>query len=200
MNKILLQLEVDQAALATGAGNYPSANKIALSGSSKWSASTGSPLADVDAGREAIRQAVGIYPNTLVLSALAFNAAKNNPNVIARFQYNSSVPVEASMITPKMLAGLFNVDEVVVGAAIVTGDDGTNSDIWGNNAILAYVPIGQTFQEEPSYGYTYTMDGHPLVEQSYWDNNAKAEIYGVTMERSPVLSGIASGYLIQTPA
>lgn len=200
MNKILLQLEVDQATLATTAGNYGAGNKVALAGAAKWSASTGTPLTDIDTAREAIRAAVGIYPNTLVLSATAFNACKNNPQVINRFQYNSSVAIDASAITEKMLAGLFNVDKVVVGKAIVTNDALANSDIWGNNAVLAYVPIGETFQEEPSYGYTYTMNGNPLVEQPYWDNNAKSEIYGVTMERAPVLSGISSGYLIQTPA
>lgn len=203
MNKILLQLEVDQATLATTAANYPAANKVALAGATKWSASTGTPLTDIDAGREAIRSACGVYPNTLVLSALAFNACKNNPTVIARFQYNGSVNVDATQITEKMLAGLFNVDNVVVGKAITSNDAGVNSDIWGNNAILAYVPdavSGEAAQEEPSYGYTYTLDGNPVVEQPYWDENAKANIYGVTMERAPVLSGISSGYLIQTPA
>lgn len=200
MNKILLQLEVDQATLATTAANYPASNKVALAGGAKWSTPTGNPIVDIDTGREAIRSIIGIYPNTLVLSAQAFNAAKNNPNVIARFQYNGSVNVEAAQITEKMLAGLFNVDKVVVGKAIVTNDALVNSDIWGNNAVLAYVPAGETFMEEPSYGYTYTLDGNPLVEQPYWDNNAKSEIFGVTMERAPVLSGISSGYLIQTPA
>jgi hypothetical protein len=200
MNKILLQLEVDQAALALNPAGYPVGNKIALAGAAKWSVNTGNPLTDIDTGREAIRAAVGIYPNTLILSALAFNACKNNTNVIARFQYNGSVNVDASTITAKMLAGLFNVDKVVVGAAISTNDALVNSDIWGNNAVLAYVPAGETFMEEPSYGYTYTLEGNPLVEQPYWDPNAKSEVYGVTMERSPVLSGISSGYLIQTPA
>jgi hypothetical protein len=200
MNKILLQLEVDQAALATNPANYPAGNKVALAGAAKWSTGTGNPLADIDGGRETIRSTVGIYPNTLLLSAVAFNAAKNNPNVIARFQYNSSTPIDASTITEKMMAGLFNVDKLVVGKSIVTNDALVNSDIWGNAAVLAYVPIGETYQEEPSYGYTYTMMGNPLVEQPYWDPNAKSEVYGVTMERSPVLSGISSGYLIQTPA
>lgn len=200
MSKILLQLEVDQATLATTLGNYGAGNKVTLAGATKWSTATGTPLTDVDTGREAIRAAVGIYPNVLVLSAVAFIACKNNPQVIARFQYNSSVAVDASSITEKQLAGLFNVDKVVVGKAIVTSDALVNSDIWGNNAVLAYVPIGETFQEEPSYGYTYTMNGNPLVEQPYWDNNSKSEIFGVTMERAPVLSGISSGYLIQNPS
>lgn len=200
MSKVLLQLEVDQAALATNAANYPAANKVVLAGASKWSASTGNPLTDVDAGREAIRSAVGIYPNVAVMSAKAFIAAKNNPNVIGRFQYNSTTPVDASTITEAMMAGLFNVDQLVVGKAIVTGDDGTSTDIWGNNVVLAYVPVSAEFQEEPSYGYTYTMNGNPLVEVPYWDENSKSTIYGVTMERAPVLSGISSGYLIQAPA
>jgi hypothetical protein len=200
MNKILLQLEVDQATLATTAANYGAANKVTLAGADKWTGADGDPVADIDAGREAVRAQVGIYPNTLALSAVAFNAARNNPKVVARFQYNSAVPIDATAITEKMLAGLFQVDRLYVGKAIVSAEDGTNSDIWGNAAVLAYVPIGMTFQEEPSYGYTYTMNGHPLVEQPYWDQSCKSDIFGVTMERAPVLSGISSGYLITNPA
>ena len=79
-------------------------------------------------------------------------------------------------------------------------DDDTFSDIWGNNAVLAYVaPEGMAAVPTPSYGYTYTMEGHPLVEQPYWENGSKSWIYGTTMERSPVLTGMAAGYLFQNP-
>lgn len=200
MKSLCLTLEFDQATLATTAANYGAANKVALAGATKWSAATGNPLTDIDTGREAIRQSCGIYPNVLLLSALAFNACKNNPNVIARLQYNAQVSPDATQITPLMLAGLFNVKKVVVGAAISWSDANVATDIWGNNAILAYVPEQNLAIEEPSYGYTYTMDGNPLVEEAYYDKNQKSWIYGVTYERAPVLSGISSGYLIQTPA
>lgn len=200
MKSLCLTLEFDQATLATTAANYGAANKVALAGATKWSAATGNPLTDIDTGREAIRQSCGIYPNVLLLSALAFNACKNNPNVIARLQYNAQVSPDATQITPLMLAGLFNVKKVVVGAAISWTDANVATDIWGNNAILAYVPEQNLAIEEPSYGYTYTMDGNPLVEEAYYDKNQKSWIYGVTYERAPVLSGISSGYLIQTPA
>lgn len=202
MRNMLLSLEVDQATLATTAGNYGAGNKVTLSGTTKWSASTGTPLTDIDTGREAIRQACGVYPNTLVLSALAFNACKNNPNVVARMQYNGVAGTDASMITPKMLAGLFNVENVVIGAGVYWSDANVSTDIWGNNAVLAYVPQNSAdlSLEEPSYGYTYTLDGNPLVEEPYWDASAKSWIYGTTYERVPVLSGISAGYLIQTPA
>ncbi len=199
MKNLMLNLENDQAILATNASNY-STNKVTLAGATKWSASTGTPLTDIDTGREMIRQTTGIYPNTLVLSPLAFNACKNNPNVVSRFQYNGSLGADSSQITPAMLAGLFNIKKVVVGGAVTWTDANVASDVWGNNAILAYVPETDLAIEEPSYGYTYTMDGNPLVEEPYYDPNVKSWVYGVTYERVPVLSGIASGYLIIAPA
>lgn len=199
MRNLSLSLENDQAVLATTAGNYGAGNKVVLAGATKWSAATGTPLTDVDTAREAIRQACGLYPNVMIMSAVAFNAAKNNPNVIARFQYNGAAGTDSSQITPAMLAGLFNVKKIVIGTAVTWNDANVAVDVWGNNAVLAYVPEENLAIEEPSYGYTYTMDGNPLVEEPYWDASAKSWIYGVTYERVPVLSGISSGYLIQNP-
>jgi hypothetical protein len=200
MRIIKKSLEVDQAALAINASNYDSSHKVTLSGASKWSASTGNPLTDIDTAREAIRASTGVYPNVLLLSPVAFNACKNNPNVIARFQYNGNQAIDATQITAAMLAGLFNIEKVVVGAALTMTDAGVSSDVWGNNAILAYTNLGSQNAEEPSFGYTYTMEGNPLVEQAYWDANTKSWVYPVNYERAPVLSGITSGYLIVTPA
>lgn len=191
MNSLSLALENEQAALARNAANYDVNHKVDLA-AAKWTNDANNPIADIDAGREAIRATVGIYPNTLVLSAKAFNAAKNNANVLNRFKYTSS-----DSVTAEMLARLWNLEKVVVGVAIAFDDAGASIDIWGSDAILAYVPSMVSTIEEPSYGYTYTMEGNPLVEEAYYDNNAKSWIYPVTYERAPVLSGITSGYLMQ---
>lgn len=63
--------------------------------------------------------------------------------------------------------------------------------------ILAYAPATPSGMEEPSYGYTYTMKGHPFVEQGRWDGDTRSWVHGVSYERVPVLSGITAGYLIQ---
>lgn len=199
MRNMGLSLEVDQAALATNAANYGAGNKVTLAGATKWSAATGTPMTDIDTAREAIRQACGAYPNVMVMSALAFNACKNNPNVVARFQYNGQAGTDASQITPQMLGGLFNIKKVVIGAGIYWSDANVATDIWGNNVVLAYVPEADLSMETPSFGYTYTLDNNPLVEEPYWDAPSKSWVYGVTYERAPVLSGIAAGYLIQNP-
>lgn len=195
MSALTLSLEHEQAKLATDATKYDSNHKIALSSTSKWSHEDGNPTAVIDTGKEAVRQSIGIYPNTVLLSAQAYAAAKNNPAVLERFKYTSR-----DSVTPEMLASLWDVDRVVVGKAVTFDDAGAAQDAWGNNAILAYVPLEASTMEEPSFGYTYTMEQHPLVEQPYYDNNAKSWIYPVTFERAAVLTGITSGYLIQNPA
>lgn len=194
MRTVLLSLEVEQATLALTAGNYDSTHKVALSGTDKWSDPACDLIAQVSGYKEAVRASVGIYPNVLVLSAVAFKAARTNQKVRDQFKYTN-----ADSITTDMLAKALDIDQVVVGKAVTSTDAGVISDVWGNNAVLAYVPAAPSGMEEPSYGYTYTMIGHPLVEEPYYDNNAKSWIYGVGFERAPVLSGITSGFLIQNP-
>jgi len=194
MKVMMTSLEYDQAALATNAANYDANHKVTLAGGTKWSAATGTPTADIDAGREAIRASTGVYPNVALLSALGFKSAINNANVTDRFKYTS-----AQSITEEMLARLWNIDKVIVGKCITMTEAGVASDIWGNNVVLAYVNLGSENMEEPSYGYTYTMEGNPIVEETYWDNGTKSWVYPVNYERAAVLSGITSGYLIQNP-
>lgn len=195
MKVVTKSLEVDQAAIATNAANYDANHQLALAGAAQWSTATGTPTNDIANAREAVRSSVGIYPNTAVLSAKAFEAAINNPQVTGRFQYTTH-----DLITEDMLAALWNLEKVVVGKAIGMTDQGVASDIWGNNVVLAYTNLGSQNAEEPSFGYTYTMEGNPLVEQPYWDPATKSWVYPVNFERVPVLSGITSAFLIQNPA
>jgi hypothetical protein len=195
MDTLKLELEVEQANTARDAAQYDANHKVDLA-AAKWTNDANDPIKDIDAGREAIRAAVGTYPNILVLSAKAFNAAKNNANVINRFKYTGR-----DSITAEMLASIWNIPQVVVGEAIYFDDAGTAYDVWGSDAILAYAPSQKAANiQRPSFGYTYTMRGHPLAEQPYMDRNAKSWEYPVAFERAPVLTGITSGYLIQNAA
>lgn len=195
MRALSLTLEFDQATLATTAGNYDADHTMTLTGVDKWSDGASDPAGDIDTGKEAVRASVGVYPNTLLLSAQAFNVIKEHPKVVERFKYTSR-----DSVTPDMLSALWDLKQVVVGKAVAFDDAGNDIDIWGNNAILAYVPNQSSGMEDPSFGYTYTMQNHPLVEKAYYENNAKSWIYPITYERLPVLTGMLSGFLIQTPA
>lgn len=195
MRAMLLQLEIEQATLATNAALYPAPNKVALVGAAKWSDPASNPSTQIEQYKDAVRQACGVMPNVLVLSAQAFRTVKAHPQILDRLKYTGR-----DSVTTDMLATLWDLEKVVVGNAVRSDDLGVISDVWGNNAVLAYVPQATLGMEEPSFGYTYVMGGHPLVEEPYYENNSKSWIYGVGFERAPVLSGISSGFLIQNPA
>lgn len=189
-----LRLEAAQAALATNGANYASSNKASLSGSARWSDFTGTsdPISDVEAAKEAVRQQVGRRPNTLVLGAAVLAKLKDHPKILERIKYTGrDVP------TPELLASLFGVARMVVGDAVYTGADGKFADVWGKNVVLAYTELGPLAdQGVPTFGYTYRLNGYPLVEQPYFDRNSKSWIYPVTDEVSPVIAGASAGYLI----
>lgn len=190
--------EMEAAAIATDAGAY-GANVLALAGGTKWS-STGTPVTDIRGKAEVIRQATGRRPNTLVISATAFNALTMNAEV------KSYLPT--TMLGPATMAQLqsiLNVPNIVIGDGTWTAEDGTVTDIWGNNAILAYSPqIGNDGMGlslgEPAFGFTSWMEGHPFVETPYYDNGLKSWVYGATFERKPTLVRGTAGFLFQNPA
>ena len=149
--KIIMRAkEIEQAEIARDAANYDADHKVDLA-AAKWTDSANDPIADIDTGREAIVDTIGIEPRTLLLSRRAYRAAKNNAKIIERIKYTTR-----ESVTAEILAELFDVDRVVVGGGFYMDDDGTPVQIWGADAVLAYVPTEALSMEEPSYGYTYT--------------------------------------------
>jgi hypothetical protein len=195
MASLLLSLEREAADLATDPDNYDGSHKATLAEANRWSQEDVDPQASLDAGREAVRASVGLYPNVLVLGAAPWNALRRNPYVLDRIKYTN-----LGVVSAELVAQLFEFDKVVVGKAVSATDAGVMSDIWGNFAVMAYVPPAPSGMQEPSYGYTYVMRGHPLVEQAYYEQASKSWIYGASFERAPVLAGMSAGYLISTPA
>lgn len=195
-NSIELALEKAQADLATTAANYAASNKLtSLSGVTLWSdltSATSDPIANVETGKEAIRMLIGRYPNTLVLGAQVMAKLRQHAKIIDRMKYTGrDVP------TRELLASLFGVDQVVVGASTYVDSTGAFVDVWGKNAVLAYtVPASLADQGNPTYGYTYRLEGFPMVERPYEDRNAKSWAYPYTDERAPVLAAPIAGYLI----
>lgn len=202
MRALRLGLEMDQAAIARNAGNYPSANRITLLGASQWSDYTNSsPLGHIDAGMEAIRRATGMYPNVALLPSTVYRTLRRHPEVRKAFAGDN-----AGALSAEELARAIGIKRVVVAGAVsastaepIAGAAPANifADIWGKDVILAYAPEKPSGMEEPSFGFTYTMKGHPFVEQGRWDGDTRSWIFGVSYERVPVLSGISAGYFIQ---
>ena len=76
-------------------------------------------------------------------------------------------------------------------------DDVLATDVWGDDAILSYVPeAGDNFQV-PSYGYTYELRGYPQVEVPYFERSNDSWIYPTKAERRTYLTGAEGGFLFQ---
>lgn len=183
--------------LATDASNYDASHKTALTGTSRWAGSASDPSVDIKDAGEAIRTSTGIRPNTVILSPSAFAACTLNAKILDRLKYTS-----ADAVTTQVLARLWNVANVHVGDAVgASGSADTLSDVWGDDVVIAYVAPAaggnSRSAARPSYGYTYTITGMPLVRNPYQDQNALSWIYPVSADRTPVLSGITAGYLLQ---
>lgn len=194
MKIIMRAKEIEQAEIARNADNYDNDHKVDLA-AAQWSNDDNDPTKDIDTGREAIVDTIGIEPNTLLLSRRAFRGAKNNAKIIERIKYTTR-----DSVTTAILSELFDLDRVVVGGGFYMDDDGAPQQIWGADAVLAYVPTEALSMEEPSYGYTYTYQGHPLVLEAYQDRPHQSWMYPTLMDRAPVLAGMNAGYLLQNCA
>lgn len=196
MNNMTLSLECEQAELATNADNYAANNKVALAGSDKWSDPASDPAQAIEDAKDQVRIRIGVEPNKLVIAKPVFAALKQHPKIKDQFKYTSS-----ESITTAMLASYFELEQLAVGKSVIldSPDDAADfSNVWGNDAVLAYVPTNSLGFEEPSFGYTYRLRGHPFVEQPYWDNSKKSWLYGVTYDRLPLLTGVDAGFLFQS--
>jgi hypothetical protein len=189
MGVTLRELEYDQAKLATDPANYDNNHKAK---DLKWGDPASKPVDDIEDGKEEIRKTIGIRPNTMLLSPIAYRLLRNHPTIIDRYKYTTH-----ELLTTALLSAHFEIPNIVVGEGIWANDKDKFTDTWGNHAILAYVPPMPSSAEEPSYGYTYAMEGHPLTEEAYYEDNIKSWVYGVSFERAPVIAGMEAGFLFQ---
>jgi hypothetical protein len=195
MRNGMLDLEVEAAALVRNTASYAASNRVALAGGSRFSDAAVDPFVALETGKEAIRAQIGLYPNTVAMGARVFAALKRNQAVLDRIKYTGT-----GQVTTQILADLLEVEQVLIGQGIQLDAADAATDIWGTDLIMAYTGIGAVDNAQPSFGFTYELEGHPLVEVPYWDASTKSWIYPVSYERVPVVAGNTAGYLIQTAA
>lgn len=196
LDSVDLGLEFDAAQLARDPAAYDSDHKVALASSFRWTHADSDPGKDVGDAKEAIRAYIGRRPNVLMLGPSAAKALKRHPKIKEQFKYTSK-----DSLTLDMIAAFFELDRVVTGDAVylpeTAADTVKATDIWGDDAILAYVPQAGANFMVPSYGYTYELLGYPQVETPYYARETKSWIYPTTTERRPYLVGADAGFLFQ---
>lgn len=190
--------EIKAAEIASAWASYGASNRSKLDGVSRWNAGSAAIGADADAAQDVIRSKTGRRANVLAVGPQVARRLRRASAIIANYYTGNERP---DRVSDAQVAEFFGVARFVEGTDTVvqgkTADGGDFSDIWGNIAILAYVPTvtGDGDIEVPSFGYEYYLDGHPLVEPGRWDADTKTWVYDVIDEYQHVLTAMDAGFL-----
>ncbi len=194
---IQLRREYIAAVLAQDAANYASTNKITLAGTDQFTHKDSDPIGVIEDAKDAVRGQVGADPNTLVIGASSYKALKKHAQLMERIKYSMK-----GVLTPELMAEIFDVEKVVVGKAIYQNDAGTAADVWADNLVLAWVPgvqkdINRSYYN-PAYGYTLRKTDYPIVDE-YDDaaSGGKVKLVRCTDIFIPKIVGADAGYLIK---
>lgn len=172
----------------------------------QWSDDTnGDPITDVQTGKTTIMQSTGFEPNKLTIGYPVFAALIKHPLIVDRIKY-TSMPT-ARNVTEKLLAEMFDVDEVVVSKAVYNSgiEGGTDSFnfILGKSALLSYAPSGPSLMM-PSAGYIFGWRGYTglndigIRTSSWYEQKLKCTRVECEMSYSMSLTGADLGYFFAT--
>ena len=195
---IRLRHEAMVASMTQNPANYPTGNKIALSGSDVFTDPDSDPEGVVDDAKAAVRNKVVKEPNTMVIGYKSWRAMKRHPALKAILSDTRSRLVQLAD-----LREIFEIENIVVGKGIYTTDAGVVTDLWGGNLVLAYVPTAAPAAAgdapvrsayEPSFGYTLRKKGNPVVDTRTEDG--KLEIIRNTDIFRPYMLGAEAGYVV----
>ncbi len=184
-NNILLNKEYDAASKLLDASNYAEGFSISMGAEdapSKWSDYltdpadyASNPILDIQKAKEKMHKSGGVRPNTLVVSEGVLNVLKLHPSILKLFSGISPV----SVASEEQIKLALNVDRIIVGKALKTEAVGFNpvgdlDYIWGNSAILCYVPP-KPGRRVLSLGYTFLWDayGNGSVQALKWYERGK---------------------------
>lgn len=178
-DKLLLAKELKTATLMTDPMKFHADLRRTFGGagdSAKWSDYANSdPQKDIFKIRETAERLGSPNFNTLVLSKPVYNILKFHP----RLKATLAGFISPEMVSDEALKQLFDVDNLIIADARKAGSnvkrvgDGLTNFIWGNNAILMYVPSAPSM-DEAAAAYTFQWDN---AEANVVGNQKTREYY-----------------------
>ena len=135
--KLMLDRELALATLLTNTANLT--QNVTLSGTNQWSDySNSDPIGDVRTARTTVHQNTFKKPNTMILGKQVFDMLCEHPQIIERVKYSA-----LGVVTPELLARIFQVEKVLVGEAgynsAAEGQTDSLAYVWGKNVIVCYI-------------------------------------------------------------
>ncbi|MBM3216433.1 hypothetical protein FJZ36_16150 [Candidatus Poribacteria bacterium] len=194
-DKVLMKFEKEAATLLFSAGSYASGHTVTLTGTDQWSDGGSSPIEDIRAGANVIAGKIGRHPNTLVLGDEVYSKLQDHASVLDRIKYT-----QKGIVTPDLLAGLFDVERVLVGRGIEnTAAEGVTPSyarLWGKHAALLYVPE-QAGLRTLSFAYWFVWRGYDFATERWRKSDGgNADGFRVRAQWDAKVVSDTAGYLI----
>ena len=142
----------------TGVAAGPTGNQFL-----KWS-DDNSPIIDII--EEAIiemESITGYAPNKMMVNRRAMTALKNHPEIVDRVKYATSTSDNPARVTPRTIAALFGLDEILMSTAVINsapqGATEASDYVTGDNALLVHAPAAPSLMS-PMAGATFSWTGY----------------------------------------
>ena len=187
-----LKQEKQCADLVQNPDNYPSGNKIVLSGTSKFTDETNSdPVGVIEDAKDAVAGKIAQDPNTMVIGHETWKKLKRHPQIQKLISSNQS-----KVVTVSFLKEIFEIPNIVIGRSVFVDGAGNFVKIWGDNIILAYVPtLNSRTEYDPSFAYLIRKKNSLNIDEYKKEGN-KLRYIRATDIYSPFMVGPDAGYLI----
>jgi hypothetical protein len=169
-----------------------------------WAAGGGNTfLADINTGQKAIQAATGLKANILIIDYGTFMGLKSEATILDKIKYT-----QRGVLTIELLAALLELEEVLVGEALVNtaketkaGTEWSASRIW---EVTATKGMGFLFHRPPSVGLKtpsagcqvrLLQEGGGVRRLSTWrEPGEHQDVYEVAEETDIVVMGSDLGY------
>lgn len=136
----------------TGVTGTPAAGQV-----QQWNIGTSTPVRDIRSMKTQVLERTGLEPNVLVLGAAVYDQIAEHPMVVDKIKYT-----QKGVMTPDLLAGMLDIDRVIIAKAIVnTAARGAAANVGfvhGKHALLAHVATRPGLMT-PTAGYTFAWTG-----------------------------------------
>ena len=195
--KLMLEKEKGLADSLTDTGVLT--NNVTLAGSSRYSDYTNSvPLTDFATARGTIYDAVGMAPNTAIMSWKVKEMLRYHPAMLDNLGYKYDRP---NGLTEVELARALDVERVLIGSAVYNSAKQGQADViapvWGKHIVFA-VTASSAARGQTSLGYRLQQFGEARKVYKYAVNNPpEATEIIVTDSYQQLISTVGAGYLIK---
>lgn len=180
------------AELVQDPANYPTGNKIALSGTSKFTDKVNSdPVSVIENAKDAIAGKIAQDPNTMVIGHDAWKVLRRHDQIKGLISNSQN-----KIVTVNFLKEIFEIPNIVIGRSVFVDGAGNFTKVWGDNIVLAYVPqLSSRTEYDPSFAYLVKKKNSLNIDEYRKEGN-KVRYIRATDIYTPFMVGPDAGYLI----